>query len=59
MLLIDNYWGEEIEQLRRRSRERQAPPTMDQLLDKIAKKGIDNLSKQEQQLLDRYRNKMK
>ena len=59
ILLVDNYWGNEISRIRSSGKgRRSSEKTMDELLEKIAKEGVGSLSKKEQRLLDKYRDKL-
>ena len=57
-LLIENYWGENVEKIKEMTKKREAnAKTVDEILDKISKSGINSLSKRERKLLDDYNNK--
>lgn len=58
MLLVDKYWGSEVESLKTMKPFVTKKKTMDELLDKIAHKGVDSLTKQEKKWLDEYREEM-
>ena len=61
VLLIDRYWGEGFEGIKRKVKDIQQPPPpkyyskeeeLDELLDKIRRKGVDSLSSKEKKRLD-------
>lgn len=58
MLLVDHYWGQEVARIRSRKPVKKTEKSLDEILDKIAQKGVESLSKKEQQLLDKYRDKL-
>lgn len=58
VLMVDKYWGAQVEDLKAYSKKRTADPTLDELLDKIRKKGMMGLSKKEKALLEKYKNEM-
>lgn len=55
VLLIDDYWGENIKNVGRRRRPGKRKPqlSVDEILDKIRRKGIDALTPEEKDFLDR------
>ncbi|MDF1696627.1 MAG: rhomboid family intramembrane serine protease [Saprospiraceae bacterium] len=55
MLIISNYWGDDIQKFKAKLKQNDEDPDLDYLLDKINKKGIDSLSRREKELLDNYR----
>lgn len=55
VLLVDNYWGEDIKNIRRRpNRKRKKPLSVDDILEKVKRQGVDSLSKEEKDFLDRF-----
>lgn len=55
VMLIDKYWGVDASAVRRSFQKKEEPEvSLDYLLDKIRKKGIDSLTKRERELLDKY-----
>lgn len=58
ILMIDSYWGENIERLKEMSKPRESnTQTIDEILDKINKKGIGSLSRNEKKILDDFNKK--
>ncbi|MEO1260739.1 MAG: rhomboid family intramembrane serine protease [Bacteroidota bacterium] len=66
MMLIDNYWGEEINSIKNFKKEKNKPVDLKKdrqaelnlLLDKIGKSGLDSLSKEEKRRLDELTNEI-
>lgn len=59
VLLIDNYWGEDIRRMRQpKGPKKDQKVSLDYLLDKIRHEGLDSLSKQERKLLEKYKDEM-
>ncbi|MEL6986753.1 MAG: rhomboid family intramembrane serine protease [Bacteroidota bacterium] len=58
MLLVKNYWGKEISSIRTNIPKKSKPKgkTLDELLEKISKSGIESLTDKERALLEKYRN---
>ena len=57
-LLIENYWGDNVEKLKDLTKKREAnAKTVDEILDKISRKGINSLTKAERKLLDDFNKK--
>ncbi len=56
VLMVDNYWGEGVKNLGRRPRRRKQL-SVDEILDKINRKGVDSLTPEEKDYLDRMGNK--
>lgn len=56
ILMIDKYWGAQVENIKDFRKQRAKDPTLDELLEKIRKKGIKSLSTKERQLLEKYKN---
>lgn len=54
MLFIDGYWGEEVDTLKTYKMPKKKKASLDELLDKISREGIDSLSSNEKKLLDEY-----
>lgn len=54
VLMVDNYWGEDLKNVGRRPRKRRGKQlSIDQILDKINRKGVDALTPEEKDFLDR------
>ena len=58
VMYVENYWGEEVHQLKNYKMPQKKQPTLDELLDKISNQGIDSLTKKEQKLLEDYQRKL-
>ena len=57
-LMIESYWGDNVEKLKGMTKKREANAnTVDEILDKISKKGINSLTKSERKLLDDFNKK--
>lgn len=54
MLFIDNYWGEEVHNIKTSIREKKRKPSLDELLDKIREGGVNSLSSKEKKILEEY-----
>lgn len=54
VLFIDGYWGEEVHTIKTYKIPRKKKATLDELLDKISREGIDGLSAREKALLEEY-----
>jgi membrane associated rhomboid family serine protease len=54
VLYVENYWGEEVHQLKNYKMPKKKQATLNELLDKISKQGIDSLTNKEQKLLENY-----
>lgn len=55
ILLVDNYWGEDLKNLGRRSPGRKKKSlSVDEILEKIKKNGVDALTPEEKDYLDRF-----
>ncbi len=58
ILMIENYWGDSAGKIVQMTKPRPSNvKTIDDILDKINKKGIDSLTKKEKQLLDDFNGK--
>lgn len=66
VLMVEGYWGEEINSLKNINKQKPAikntrlnkQEELDRLLDKIGKKGLDSLSKEEKNRLDQLTNEL-
>lgn len=54
IMYVENYWGEEVHNLKTYKMPKKKQATLDELLDKISKQGIDSLTTKEQKLLEDY-----
>lgn len=55
VLMVDNYWGESVKNMGRRpGRKKKKELSVDKILDKISKKGVDSLTPEEKDYLDRF-----
>ena len=58
VMYVETYWGEEVHQLKTYKRPKKKQLTLDELLDKISKQGINSLTTKEQKLLEDYQRKL-
>ncbi|MEO0875617.1 MAG: rhomboid family intramembrane serine protease [Bacteroidota bacterium] len=55
VLMVDNYWGESVKNIGRRpTRRRKKRLNLDDILDKVKRKGVDALTPEEKAFLDRF-----
>ncbi len=66
VLMVDGYWGEEISSIKQFNRKKNKPKKttidkqaeLDRLLEKIGKSGLDSLTSEEKERLDRLTNEL-
>ncbi|TXF87607.1 rhomboid family intramembrane serine protease [Neolewinella aurantiaca] len=58
VLYVENYWGEEVHNLKTYKFTKKEKPSLDELLDKIREGGVKSLTSKERKLLDEYQKNM-